>query len=289
MAHMSGALTARPGGGLLRGVALAALLLAAANGAAAHGPTAPESTVDPVLLQIDEPRFLGAPLRRDLRLIDAAGAEFSLDDMLGKPVILLFSYYDCDGACPVINRALSRALSEVERFRVGRDYRVLTVSFDKRDTPQSAEHFAATTGVPAEMRGGWRFAVFEHQADVDAFTESVGFRFFWSDAAKAFLHPNALVFLTPEGRIARYLYGTAPSAKTIEFALIDADWNRIANSAAVFDILTGVCYSYNFADGSYRFNYSLLAGAGSLLFGISLIALGAIAYRRKIRRASHAG
>ena len=166
---------------------------------------------------------------------------------------------------------------------------MLTVSFDRRDTPQSAGHFAEMTGVPAEMRGEWRFAVFEHQADVDAFTASVGFRFFWSDAAKAFLHPNVLVFLTPEGRIARYLYGVAPSAKTIEFALIDADWNRIANSAAVIDILTGVCYSYNFADGSYRFNYPLLVGAGSLLLGISLIALGAIAHRRKIRRASHAG
>lgn len=286
---MNEAVITQPGDRLLRGVALAALLLAGANGVGAHGPAAPESTVDPLLLQIDEPRFLGAPLRRDLRLIDAAGGKFSLDDMLGKPVILLFSYYDCDSACPVINRAVSRALSEVGRFRAGRDYRVLTVSFDKRDTPQSAKHFAELTGVPTEMRGGWRFAVFEHQADVDAFTASVGFRFFWSDAAKAFLHPNALVFLTPEGRIARYLYGAAPSAKTIELALIDADWNRIANSAAVIDILTGVCYSYSFADGSYRINYSLLVGAGSLLSGILLIAFGAIAYRRRIRRASHAG
>lgn len=289
MPSVYGAVITRPGYRLLHGAAFAALLLATASSAAAHGPTAPESTVDPMLLQIDEPRFLGAPLRRDLRLIDAAGAGFSFGDMLGKPVILLFSYYDCDGTCPVINRALSHALSEVERFRVGRDYRVLTVSFDRRDTPQSAEHFAEMTGVPAEMRSGWRFAVFEHEADIDAFTASVGFRYFWSDAAKAFLHPNVLVFLTPEGRIARYLYGTAPSAKTIEFALIDADWNRIANSAAVIDILTGVCYSYSFADGSYRFNYPLLVGAGALLSGILLIAFGAMAYRRKIRRTYHAG
>lgn len=282
-------MTARRGGRLPGSVALAALVLAAAGSASAHRPSAPESTVDPALLQIDEPRFLGAPLRRDLRLLDAAGAAFSLGDTLGKPVILVFSYYDCDGACPLINRALSRALSEVKRFRVGRDYRVLTVSFDKRDTPQGAAHFAEMTDVPAAMRDGWGFAVFAQPIDIDAFTASAGFRFFWSDAAGAFLHPNVLVFLTPEGRIARYLYGAAPDAKTIELALIDADWSRIAGSAAVIDILAGVCFSYSFADGSYRFNYPLLAGAGSLLFGISLVAFGALAYRRKARRDSHAG
>ena len=61
MANMNGAVIAPPGNRLLRGAALAALLLVAANSAAARGPTAPESTVDPALLQIDEPRFLGAP------------------------------------------------------------------------------------------------------------------------------------------------------------------------------------------------------------------------------------
>lgn len=274
---------------LLRGVTLAALLAATPQGAAAHGRAAPESTVDPALLQIDEPRFLGVPLAPRLRLTDAAGAAFSLADVLGKPVILVLSYYDCDGACPVVTRALSHALSQIARFRAGRDYRVLTISFDKRDTPQSAARFAGTSGVPTEMREGWRFAVFEGEADIDAFTASIGFRFFWSEAAQAFLHSNALVFLTPDGRIARYLYGTAPGARTIELALIDADWNRIASSAAVIDILTGVCYSYSFADGRYRINYALAVGVGSFVLGISLMAFGLVAYRRRTRRASHAG
>ena len=116
------------------------------------------------------------------------------------------------------------------------------------------------------------------------FVASVGFRFFWSDAAKAFLHPNVLVFVTPEGRVARYIYGTRMDATTIEMALTEADWERIANSTAVFDIVTGACFSYNYEEGRYQLNYSLLAGVGSLILGLALMGLGAWGYRRRMGR-----
>ena len=73
-------------------------------------------------------------------------------------------------------------------------------------------------------------------------------------------------------------------AKTVELALMDADWEKIASSTAVFDMVTGACYSYNYAEGKYQLNYSLLAGVGSLLFGLLLMALGAWGYRRKTGR-----
>ena len=107
---------------------------------------------------------------------------------------------------------------------------------------------------------------------------------FWSDAAKAFLHPNVVVFLTPEGRVARYIYGTRMDARTVELAITDADWERISNSTAVFDMLTGACFSYNYAEGRYQWNYSLLAGVGSLVTGLSLMLLGAWTYRRRMAR-----
>jgi protein SCO1/2 len=203
--------------------------------------------------------------------------------MLGKPLILLLSYYGCDGTCPAINVELARVLAKVDRFRLGEDYRVLTVSFDARDDERTAADFLAKTGAAAEARrGGWRHAVVSDR-EVKRFAAGVGFNFFWSDAAQAFMHPNVLVFLTPQGRIARYIYGTRMDAATIENALIDADWERIANSTAVFDMLTGACFSYNYATGRYQLNYALVIGLGSLLLGLSLMAAGAWAYRRKIK------
>lgn len=239
-------------------------------------------------MQIDEPRFLGNRLKGETWLTDADGRDFRVAEMLGKPLILLLSYYGCDGSCPTMNAELAKVLEKVGRFQLGKDYRVLTVSFDKRDTIETAKSFfAKSAGVPESMRSGWRHAVLKPAAaatSVDSFAGEVGFRFFWSDAAGAFLHPNVLVFLTPEGRVARYIYGTRMDAQTIELAITDADWERISSSTAVFDMVTGACFSYNYAEGRYQWNYSLLAGVGSLLLGLFLMGLGAWAYRKKMRR-----
>lgn len=263
----------------------AILLLAAASQALAVGVPTAGSAFDPAVMRIDEPRHLGSRLAGDTPLRDAEGRDFRLADILGKPVILMLSYYGCDGSCPTMNHELARVLEKVDRFRIGRDYRVLTVSFDARDTAGSAAGFLDRTGaVPPALKPGWRHAVLP-RGDVQEFSNAVGFRFFWSDGAKAFLHPNVLVFLTPEGRIARYIYGFRLDAKTVELALTDADWDRISNSAAVFDMLAGVCFSYNLAEGRYQWNIPLLAGIGSLALGVTALGLGGWAYHR--RRTAH--
>lgn len=268
-------------------VACFAALCCVAGNAVAVGapPNLMRSSVDPQILQIDEPRYLGNQLRGDTRLVDENGQAFTLSEWMGKPLILLLSYYGCDGTCPTMNANLAGVLKQVRRFRLGSDYRVLTVSFDRRDTSRTAAAFLGKSrAVPDNMREGWRHAVLSADGaatGANDFAGSVGFRFFWSDADKMFLHPNVLIFLTPEGRVARYIYGTRMDAKTVELALIDADWNRIANSTAVFDILTGACYSYNYADGTYRLNYSLLIGVASWVFGILLMVGGAWLYRRR--------
>ena len=273
--------------------ALICIVLWEATGIAAAAGKPPEmgrSTINPAIMQIDEPAYLGNKLRGETLLVDEEGQEFALSDMLGKPSILLLSYYGCDGTCPAMNENLAKVLMQVERFRIGRDYRVLSVSFDKQDTPQTASDFLKkSTAVPEEMRRGWRHAVLKgHENEAEGFAGSVGFRFFWSAADKTFLHPNVLVFLTPEGRVARYIYGTRMDAKAIELALTDADWDRIANSSAVFDILTGACYSFNYAEGRYQLNYSLLIGLGSLVFGLSLMGLGAWVFRKRMEGGTHA-
>ena len=253
-----------------------------ASGAAfAVAEPSKDSVANGAVVQIDEPRYLGIRLKGETVLQDSEGKRFALAELLGKPVILLLSYYGCDGSCPTMNAELARALQGVTRFQMGRDYRVLTVSFDARDTATTAAQFLRKTGVdPAATAGAWRHAVLSER-DTGDFAGSVGFRFFWSDAAKAFMHPNVLIFLTPEGRIGRYIYGTRMDSRTLELALIDADWERIAESGGVFDMLTGACYSYNYAEGRYGLNYALLAGVGSLLLGLTLMLLGAWAYHGK--------
>ncbi|MCP4489437.1 MAG: SCO family protein [Gammaproteobacteria bacterium] len=247
-----------------------------------YGSFTGESNIDPEVMQIDEPDYLGAPVRKDLAMIDSDGASFVLGDMLDMPVILLLSYYSCGGSCPIMNTLLKQALEKMDRFKLGVDFRVLTVSFDRLDTANSMQQFIDENELAALNASGWRHAMLKNSGtDLDILTSSVGYKFFWSRADEVFLHPNALIFLTPQGRVARYIYGTSMEPDNIEKALIDADWGRISNSSNVIDLLTGVCYSYNFKEGKYTFNLSLIAGLAALIFGLSLIGLSALIYRKK--------
>ncbi len=256
-------------------------------------PTENRSSFDPAIMQIDEAKHLGQRLAPDTAFVDEQGRPFTFGQLSGKPVILVLSYFGCDGTCPTINQNLAAALGSVKRFRAGRDYQILTVSFDRQDTAQTAGMFVQQMrSRPGAIPEGWRFAVLQDRAEEapERFAQAVGFQFFWSRIDKTFMHPNVLVFLTPDGRVARYIYGTRMDAQNLELALIDADWGRISESAsAVFDMITGACFSYNFSEGRYQPNYALFAGLGALAFGGSLIALGLLGYRRRFaRRPVHA-
>lgn len=239
-----------------------------------------ESTLDPNVVRIDEAKFLGTPVDKNFVLLDEEGNEFTLGEQMGKPLILLFSYYTCDGVCEVLNKYLAQRLTELKASEPGRDYRALTISFDKEDTVESLGHFSHhKVGVPENLKDRWTLSVMKNPEDIKRLTGSVGVRYFWSSRDKVFVHPNAFIFVTPKGRVARYLLGAEFTTRDLNLALVDADWENISQAGRMIDILAGVCFSYNFEEGKYTLNIPLLAGVASLLAGI-LITL--FAFRVKI-------
>ena len=92
----------------------------------------PESYIDPSTFQIDEQKVLGVKVDKNLALIDESGQPFTLGDKLGKPLILVLSYYTCDGRCSIINADLRDRLEGVTDIKMGEDFEVLTISFDKQ-------------------------------------------------------------------------------------------------------------------------------------------------------------
>ncbi|NDU92039.1 MAG: hypothetical protein G3I10_05430, partial [Ferrovum sp.] len=125
---------------------------------AGYGKT-PNSTVDSAVMRIDEKSFLGAAVAKDYVLQDSTGRELVLGNLLDKPLILVLSYYSCDGACPAINESLRSALEGVTNWRLGKDYRVLTVSFDPHDNRESMDMFVQMTGFRKGVPDGWTVAV----------------------------------------------------------------------------------------------------------------------------------
>jgi protein SCO1/2 len=262
---------------------LAAAVLAAGAARAEYGRV-PDSHIDPAALEIDQSRFLGTPLAPDLALVAEDGRPFELGELLGKPVLLLFSYYSCDGACPTVNRRLAEAIAGAKRFRAAEDYQVLTLSFDRKDTPAGARRFVQVLGADAAATRAWRFALFADGSDIKRVAESVGYRFFWSVRDRVFVHPNVLIVLSPEGRVARYLPSWTIAPRDIELALIEADWNRITASTRLLDIAAGICFSYNFKEGRYVLNAPLFIAAGSLTLGFASVIAGFAVFRRSRRK-----
>jgi len=266
---------------LLSGILIAGIAFAAPP----YGQLSSESTINPTVMQIEETKYLGNRLQKDFKFIDLEGQEFTLGEMFGKAFIIVFSYYECDGTCPTLNISLIKALKTVDRFEIGKDYHVLTVSFDEHDTVERMNQFVESLEMPEYMKKGWRYAILKNsKTGIDQLTGSMGYNYFWSRADQVFLHPNVLIFVTPEGRVARYIYGTTIDKDTLELALIDADWNRISNSSNVIDILTGVCYSYNYQEGKYTLNYAIFVGVVSLFGGILLVIFSFVIFKHNIKK-----
>ena len=240
------------------------------------------STLDPNVVRIDEVKFLGTPLDKDLVLLDEKGNEFTLGEKMKKPLILLFSYYTCDGVCETLNQYLAQRLIELKESEPERDYHALTISFDKNDNIESLGNFLnKRVGVPEDLKDRWKLSIMKNPEDIKRLTDSVGVRYFWSHRDKTFIHPNTFIFVTPKGRVARYLHGAEFTVKDLNLALIDADWENISQAGRVIDILAGACFSYNYKEGKYTLSVPLVVGVASLLTGIFITTF---AFRVKINK-----
>jgi len=267
-------------------IAIAVLSLAGADRARAEYGRTPDSEIDPSVVIIDEDAFLGAKVYRDARLLTFDGREFALGDMLSRPLVLILSYFGCDGACPTINSSLRKTLGGVSGYTLGRDFNVLTVSFDKNDTIDNIQMFEREAGLGAAERAGWRVAVLKDPAEIERLTGSVGFKFFWSKRDKLFVHSSVYVFLSPDGRVTRYLYSAAAGPRDVEVALAEAGLGNPGKSKVrdLTDLLLVACYSYNFKEGRYTLNYPLFIASGSLAGGLALIGFSIVYSKKKARR-----
>lgn len=258
---------------------MGAILLIASPANPEYG-VIPESTIDPAVMRIEEEKYLGTPVNGDYTFLDEKGKEFMLKDIMGRSIILVLSYFSCDGACPTTNAKLRDTLTGMNRFRIGKDYSILTLSFDRNDDIHSLKMFTDMTGLQNLSGDGWKIAVMKNKEEIERFTGSVGFKFFWSPRDKMFLHPNVFIFLSPTGRIVRYLYGTPLEIRDVELALTEANFEKAAKSK-IIDLISMACYSYNFKEGRYILNSPLFIGFGSLLLGISFVVGPIILFRKR--------
>jgi protein SCO1/2 len=259
--------------------AFAALLAVMTCGAAQAHELGPE--------QLRTVRFeqrIGSSVPMGLRFTDDMGTSVLLGDYLGhKPVVLTLNYLRCQNLCPLQLQGLISGLNGVP-FALGDRYTLITVSFDARETPESAASakFKALRGyVHPEAAGGWHVLTTNDQATIDQLTQAVGFNYIYDYQEDDYAHPLGVVVLTPEGEISRYLYGLDFSATDLRLALTDAAQGQIGT---VIDQVLLLCYHYDALTGRYTpFVLDLLKTAGVA----TVLALGSVLaafWRADLRR-----
>jgi protein SCO1/2 len=203
-----------------------------------------------VLRDVGFDQRLGEKVPLDAVFRDESGRAVRLGDYFGtRPVVLSLAYFECPMLCTVVLNGLASAL-DVVSYQPGRDFEIVTVSFEPHDTPEQAAakkaaylHRYKRPGAA----GAWHFLTGDAE-QIRRLTEAVGFKYAWDETSKQYAHASGIMVLTPDGRLARYVYGVEYAPKDLRFAIYEASQGRILSPV---DRLLLYCYHYDPTLGRY--------------------------------------
>jgi protein SCO1/2 len=277
-------------------VALAVGLVANAQSSSAQtwqdSPGGTPNATPQELVGVDVAEHLGQALPRDAKFKEADGRSVTLGELLGgkRPSVLVFAYHTCPMLCSLVLDATVRALSAIP-WTVGDQFDLISVSIDPHDTTETAKRkrdelvgrYPRSRGSPA----GWHFLVGD-EADIRRVTEAVGFEYRYDALQKQFAHPAAIYILSPDGRLARYLYGIQFAPNDVRLGLLEAAESR---SVTTTERLLLYCYHYDPRGKRYALaalSVMRLGGAVTAILIGGFVATMLVRERRKRPRAQGA-
>ncbi len=241
---------------------------------AAQGMNAgPRGTLQPppsILKRVGIDQHLEGQLPLDLKFRDEAGRDVKLGDYFGKkPVVLSMVYYECPMLCGEVLNGEASVFSTL-KFDIGKDFDVLTVSFDPTETPDLARGkkrvYIERYGRPG-AEAGWHFLT-GPQESIKGLTNALGFNYAWDEQTKQFAHAAAIMVITPDGKIAQYFYGVEYSPKDLRFGIVQASQGKVGN---VVDQVLLYCYHYDPRTGKYG---AVISSVIKVAGAITLVILG---------------
>jgi protein SCO1/2 len=237
----------------LRHVLLAGLCLLACQAAA---------TPDDLFQRVGFDQRLGAALPLDAVFRDTHGETVRLGRYFQeRPVVLMLGYYACPNLCDITWRGFLESAGRLG-LDVGRDYDVVAVSIDPRETTELARKKQAASSAAYARSGtdaGWHFLTGSEVA-IRQLAQAAGFHYVYDPELDQYAHAAGLVVATPAGIIARYLFGVRFNPTDLRLALVESSRGRIGST---IDQLLLLCYHYDPANGQYGLLVmNVLRGAG---------------------------
>jgi len=210
----------------------------------------------------------------DLEFINEHNDTVILRDLIDKPTVLSFVYFNCPGVCNPLQESIARVAEKVD-MELGKDYQILTISFDVTDTPEKAQKKKRNfiQNIVKDKAEHWMYLTGD-QESIEAITSAVGFRY--KVTGLDFAHPSGVILLSPEGKITRYLYGLDFLPFDLKMAIIEAQ-----KGLAKPTINKVLQYCFNYDPEGQGYTLSITRIAGTIIIFISLLVFIGLIISRK--------
>ncbi len=272
---------------VLRSIVLAAAAMVMTASAAFAQPAGLPATNNP-----NTPENIGIVERNgnqvplDLAFTDSTGKTVTLRELMrpGRPVILTPIYFECPSMCTVSLNATLEVLKQMS-LTPGDSFDVITFSFNPDEGPKLAsakkQAYIEAFGRP-EVAKGWHFLTGSPES-ITALTEAVGFNYKWVEESLQYAHASALIILTPEGKVTRYLHGVHYDPSTLRLSLVEASQGKIGSFTDHLSLW--LCYSFDPTKGAYTAQAMKLMRGGAALTVIALaVVIGLLLHRERNRK-----
>lgn len=214
----------------------------------------------------------------DLQFRDHTGQVVTLGAVLGagKATILTLNYADCPQLCNLQLTGLADSIKEIEET-AGIDYQILTVSINPLETLEGASNFRQRyLDSYGRENADWKFLLGSEES-IKSLAHAVGFGYQFLPDENEFSHTAALILLTPEGKVARYLYGIEYAPKTLRLSLLETAAGEVRSTV---DRILLYCFQFDASKGSYTLSIIRLSRIAG---GLTLLLLGTFILRQMRR------
>jgi len=215
----------------------------------------------------------------DLKFYNEDSITVALGDLVNKPTILSFVYFDCPGICTNLQDGISTLISNSDLV-LGKDYDVITISFNWLDKPSDAvlkkQNF--TTNFTKEQCKHWNYLTGD-SVSINKILTSAGYKA--KIAGLDFIHPSALIILSPKGKITRYLYGLSYLPFDFKMAVIEAQKGL---SRPTINKVLDFCFAYDQQGKKYTLQVTKISATIIIFFAVLLLLILMIKSRKKVKK-----
>jgi len=219
---------------------------------------------------------LGDTIPLNLWFLNENSDTVRLRELINKPTIMFFVYFDCPNLCSPLMDGVSEMVSKLD-LNLGTDYQIITISFNTKDTPEKAREKKVNfvQRISKENQAYWIYLT-GTQENIDAITASIGFKY--KAQGLDFAHPSAIYILSPQGKITRYLYGLTFLPFDVKMAIIEAQ-KGIARPT--INRILEYCFAYDPVGKTYTLQVTRIIGVITIFIAIIVFVILMVKKRKK--------